>query len=356
VGICLGDLALTHRSLNLTTDRALVAFRPPILDGIAVADHRRLYVYEYFLTPGSSQKYLGRDDAYVIPSRPGQVLTPELKVLSQRLYPFPPVAGRWGFEGSFDVDTRGLYPRNMSSMVDLLRAVEGTPLHRRLLQIGAVRWVIALHARGFEDLDLEQTVPSLFPEPIRRFAVPDPLPRSYVVGSARVADGPAALGLLVDPTFDPRREVVLSAAPVDLPSPDFKGTSRILELVSDRVRIEAELSAPGYLVLVDAYDPGWKATLDGGPVSVLRANVAFRAVQVPAGRHIVQFLYRPLWLLRGLGLSLATVISLVSIGLVAMWRGDKRRGQTTRSGGGQPSGPATGSAERPGDGPEGSLP
>jgi hypothetical protein len=356
VGICLGDLVLTHRSLNLTTDRALVAFRPPILDGIAVADHRRLYVYEYFLTPGSSQKYLGRDDAYVIPSRPGQILTPELKVLSQRLYPFPPVAGRWGFEGSFDVDTRGLYPRNMSSMIDLLRAVEGTPLHRRLLQIGAVRWVIALHTRGFEDLDLEQTVPSLFPEPIRRFAVPDPLPRSYVVGGARVADGPAALGLLLDPSFDPRREVVLSAAPVDLPSLDFKGTSRILELVSDRVRIEAELSTPGYLVLVDAYDPGWKATLDGGPVPVLRANVAFRAVHVPAGRHVVQFLYRPVWLLRGLGLSLATLISLLSIGLVAMWRGDKRRGRTTHSGGGQRSGPANGSEERPGDGPEGSAP
>jgi hypothetical protein len=355
VMVCLVDLVLAHRSLNLTTPRALVAFRPPILEGMSNADHRRLYVYEYFLNPGASQRYLGREDAYVIPSRPGDVLTPELKVLSQRLYPFPPVAGRWGFEGSFDVDTRGLYPRDVATLVALLRAVEGTPAHLRLLQLGAVRSVVALHTRGLEDLSLEQTLPSFFPEPIRRFAVPDPLPRSYVVGAARAADGPVALDLILDPAFDPTREVVLSSTLVDPPSPDFQGTSRILELVSDRVRIEADLKAPGYVVLVDAYDPGWQATLDGGPVPVLRANLAFRAVRAPAGRHVIQFSYRPLWFLRGFGLSLATALGLVSIGLGLMRRGDKRGDRTVRSGGALPSGPVDGSGESPGGGPVGST-
>jgi Bacterial membrane protein YfhO len=350
VMVCLLDLVLAHRSLNLTTSRALVAFRPPILEGMTNADHRRLYVYEYFLSPGASQKYLGREDAYVIPARAGEALTPELKVLSQRLYPFPPVSGRWGFEGSFDVDTRGLYPRDVSTLVATLRAVEGTPAHLRLLRLGAVRWVVALHTRGFEDLRLDQSLPSLFPEPVRRFEVPDPLPRSYVVGAARAADGPAAVDLLLDPAFDPTREVVLSSTPVEPPSRDFQGTSRILELVSDRVRIEADLNAPGYVVLVDAYDPGWQATLDGAAAPILRANLAFRAVRAPAGRHLVEFSYRPPWLLRGLGLSLATAVGLLATGLVVMRRGDPRGGRTSRSRVDQTPGPEDGSGEQPGGG------
>jgi len=356
VGVCLVDLVGAHRSLNLTTSRELVTFRPPILEGLTNRDHQRLYTYEYFLTPGSSQRYLGRDDPYVIANRPGQTLTPELKVLSQRLYPFPPVAGRWGLEGSFDVDTRGLYPKEVSTLIALLHSVEGTPAHSRLLRLGAVSRVIALHTRGFEDLVLEKTLPSLFPEPVRRFAVPDPLPRTYVVGAARDAEGLRALGVLLDPSFDSAREVVLSTSAANPPASEFHGASRILELVSDRVRIEAELSAPGYIVLVDAYDPGWKATLDGLPVPLLRANLAFRAVRASAGRHVVQFKYRPTWMVRGLGISLVTALALLVIGLLAMRRGDQRGGKTSPSTGAPRSGPGDGTGDRPDDGPAPTVP
>ena len=148
----------------------------------------------------------------------------------------------------------------------------------------------------------------------------DPLPRSYAVGAVRVASGQAALDLLGDPSFDPAREVVLSSAPIDPPSLGFSGSTRIVELVSDRVRIEAHLTAPGYVVLVDAYDPGWQATLDGVAVEVLRANTAFRAVRAPAGRHVIEYTYRPTWLMRGLAVSLATALGSLAIAFVATRR------------------------------------
>jgi hypothetical protein len=50
---------------------------------------------------------------------------------------------------------------------------------------------------------------------------------------------------------------------------------------------------PGYLVLSDTWYPGWSATIDGHPVSIQHANVAFRAVPVSAGHHIVAFTYSP---------------------------------------------------------------
>jgi MYXO-CTERM domain-containing protein len=59
------------------------------------------------------------------------------------------------------------------------------------------------------------------------------------------------------------------------------------------VRIEAELDAPGFVVFVSTHDPGWQATVDGAPAPLLRANLAFCAVAVPAGRHVVELVYRP---------------------------------------------------------------
>jgi uncharacterized membrane protein YfhO len=49
-------------------------------------------------------------------------------------------------------------------------------------------------------------------------------------------------------------------------------------------------------------------------VAVSRANLAFRAVEVPAGTHVIDYVYRPPWMLTGLCLSAATAIS----GMVAL--------------------------------------
>ena len=49
------------------------------------------------------------------------------------------------------------------------------------------------------------------------------------------------------------------------------------------------------LFLLDLFHyPGWIAELDGRQTPILRADVLFRAVEVPAGRHTVVFRYAPL--------------------------------------------------------------
>ena len=75
----------------------------------------------------------------------------------------------------------------------------------------------------------------------------------------------------------------------------------------DRVRLDVEAERAGYVVLADAFDPGWRATLDGAAVPLLRANVAFRAVAVPPGRHVVEIVYRPRAVTLGLALTLLTL-------------------------------------------------
>jgi hypothetical protein len=72
-------------------------------------------------------------------------------------------------------------------------------------------------------------------------------------------------------------------------------TARIVSYENTKVVIEAE--APrggGWVVLNDVWHPYWFARVDGAPVRVSRANVLFRAVAVPEGRHEVVFRFEPL--------------------------------------------------------------
>ena len=78
----------------------------------------------------------------------------------------------------------------------------------------------------------------------------------------------------------------------------------------ERVTVEVETGAPGYLVLGDAWYPGWRATVDGAPAPIERANLLFRAVPVPAGTHTVQFTYRPLSVTAGATISAAALLAL----------------------------------------------
>jgi uncharacterized membrane protein YfhO len=47
------------------------------------------------------------------------------------------------------------------------------------------------------------------------------------------------------------------------------------------------------LFVSDLFYPGWKAYLDGKKTNIYTANYAFRAIEVPVGKHEVKFVYRP---------------------------------------------------------------
>ena len=61
-----------------------------------------------------------------------------------------------------------------------------------------------------------------------------------------------------------------------------------------KVVIEVDAAQPGFVVLHDVWHPWWTATVDGLDAPILPANVLFRAVQVPAGHHILTFEFNPI--------------------------------------------------------------
>ena len=307
------DLALSSQGVNRHAPRSLIAFRPPLVNAIAPQDRTRVYIYDYGQSPGGkTRRYLDREFALVAATGGSDLLMHDLAAYE---YLPPPLAGRWGIEGSYDLDLRGLQPQLLADLNEVLRAVEGSPLHLRLLRMGAVSRVVALHTENLQDLLPARTVASLLPEPIRVFDVPNPQGRTYAVGQAILRSGRDEIRALLQPDFDPTTEVVLSGTGPVRGSGSFSGTSTILAMRPDQVTIQAELSRAGFVVLADAYDPGWRATVDGSPAPVLRANAVFRAVAVPAGQHRIEMRYRPAAATAGLavsGLGLIIVLSLVS--------------------------------------------
>lgn len=99
----------------------------------------------------------------------------------------------------------------------------------------------------------------------------------------------------------------------------FIESTEFIEYSDTRIEIDVNANSEAYLILNDAYYPGWKATVNGEPVPVYRANVMFRAVPVPAGESTVVFTFEPdLW---RTALMIGGVLWLLaSLGLVLVWR------------------------------------
>jgi hypothetical protein len=136
-------------------------------------------------------------------------------------------------------------------------------------------------------------------------------PRAFVVRDARqVGNAQEGLELLVDGPLRPRQEVVLeqaqlkgdafpqneSSASVVAEREDpgvTSGQATIVDSSDDLLAVQASAPYGGYLVITDAYYPGWMATVDGEEAEILRADYLFRAVPLPPGDHLVQLRYQP---------------------------------------------------------------
>jgi len=186
----------------------------------------------------------------------------------------------------------------------------------RLLQVGAVRYVMSSQRLTLEDD--RKVYKFLFnKDRVTIYENLEALPRAYVVFNATIApDHEAATSALLAPTHDPLRSVVLTAAGQPLSGSDLDARAVPVTWHADtpeEARLEVTLPAPGYLVLSDNYTPDWQATVNNQPATVLRANVAYRAVALPAGRSMVSFYYRPWPVYIALGVSALSLLTILGI-------------------------------------------
>jgi hypothetical protein len=121
------------------------------------------------------------------------------------------------------------------------------------------------------------------------------LPRVFWAGAWSVAPDEALAGegpLLEAARGD--RAVLAEATPGLAPSGAPEGPVAAEAVRVGRDWLEATVVAPreGVAVILDPFYPGWRAALDGAPAPLLRADYAFMAVPVKAGRHALRLEFR----------------------------------------------------------------
>jgi hypothetical protein len=153
----------------------------------------------------------------------------------------------------------------------------------------------------------------------------DAFPRAWVVGDYTVATGDQSLGMLAGGAIDLRRSVILSEEPAIKPEP---GDSAVVSIVREHdkaLSLSVTLDRPGIVVISDAYYPEWKATVDGVPATIIRANHAFRALALEAGAHEIEMHYEAALLRKGATISITTFVLTILALVGAWWAGRRTR-------------------------------
>ncbi|MDO8659106.1 MAG: YfhO family protein [Candidatus Parcubacteria bacterium] len=131
------------------------------------------------------------------------------------------------------------------------------------------------------------------------------IPHAFLVGEYRVIkDKKQILKTIFSDEFNPRKEIVLEDDPKIIKTNGDVGEAKIINYQPSNIDISVESKNNVLLFLAENYDKGWKASVDGKNVPILRANYTFRAVEISNGKHNVKFWYDP-WSFR-LGVYLAT--------------------------------------------------
>ncbi len=113
-------------------------------------------------------------------------------------------------------------------------------------------------------------------------------PKLRMINDVRFAgNSQAAASLIAEPAF-PADAVVLERDPAPIRDPGAWSV-RVTEFRSNAVAADVSSEGGGWLYQADGWNPRWRASVDGVPVEVIPANIAFKAVPVPPGMHRVRF-------------------------------------------------------------------
>ena len=106
---------------------------------------------------------------------------------------------------------------------------------------------------------------------------------------------------------DKKFETLVKAVPSD--------STATIELVSyepNYLKYEVNSDKGGTIVFSEIYYPGWQSSIDGEEAPHGRANYILRAMNVPAGKHVVEFKFDPD------SLHVTETIAFIALGLLAL--------------------------------------
>lgn len=213
-------------------------------------------------------------------------------------------------------------PRRLQSRFDTDFLFFGDALYantnRRLLDLVGTKYLVA--AAGAEGTIAGYPgVRSMLAGDVHVYENPQAQPRAFWVPQIEVIEDPdRILWSLASGQQDLRRVAFVESPRPSTGGPGDGRAGQVGFVRNDPEHLTLQVDAParGFLVLSDQYFPGWYARVDGTPADVVRANYAFRLVEVPAGRSTVEFWYAPPSVRIG---AVVSALTIVAVGLF-LWR------------------------------------
>lgn len=127
-----------------------------------------------------------------------------------------------------------------------------------------------------------------------------------------------------------RAAFVEEPAPATLPDSPAEAAITGVRLTNDAASFRAESPSPSLIRIARTNDGNWRAAVDGKPWPVMTVNLSMIGIPLPAGRHAVTLAYRDDFLIAGIAISLAGVLTLAVLLAVSLRRA---AGQRPASGG-----------------------
>jgi hypothetical protein len=172
----------------------------------------------------------------------------------------------------------------------------------------------------------------------RLYRVTDPQPRASVLFSTRSVPEGRGLDEVLNPGFDPSSEAIVEGVSAPSLGTGGNGSAVYSELSPQHVRVVVTSSDPGILVVRNAFDDNWRASVDGRSARVLRVDYLLQGVAVPAGSHVVDLTYHDTAI--GVGLAVSALGWLTLLGFAGWVWHRQRQSHPSASSATEPDGSA----------------
>ena len=212
-------------------------------------------------------------------------------IIQLRLFLHP--GDRWGWYYPIEnLDSPALDPMNVKYLIASQKAAE------RLRTLPRFRSVesLPLGLELFENLSV--------------------MPRFFLVNKVQRVTSDLEVRELVGRQLVSFRDTAVTSQPVTGLSAAGGGDAGVVQVIdyqADSLRLSVRTPQAAFLVLAESFYPGWRAWVDGAPVEIVRTDIAFRGLVVPAGAHEVAMRFQPAILPLSLAISLAAALLLCAL-------------------------------------------
>ncbi len=287
--VILTDLMIHNQSLIVFTDRKFFDDTPPIAKTLN-QDHDHFRIF--------SQADLLRTYQNPPPNENSQTLMNYQDIKNILHSSLGTLYGLQTLQGSLGVETRdqGIFNHIFFDLREK-RKLEILKRFNVKYTVTAGKW--------------EQSPDGTLINPKAQLTRLDALPRAFMVSGAQAMNPLLIPETYFNSDFDPRAHVLVDSPLPAASDTPFQGEVVTLKYQPNSVEIRTRQKGKGYLVLLDAYYPGWQATVDGKAATILRGNHFFRTLPLDEGDHQVIFHYEQEGFRAGFVISGATLVFLM---------------------------------------------